>query len=94
MASSESGVNLIKKKVASLKTELDECQSRAAEAEDQLAEKETIIEKVWSYAIAFKCYKGFHCCNILISSLDDTGFDRMTDLICFKTVEYINLVHM
>ena len=43
---SESGVNLIKKKVATLKSELDDVQSRAAEAEEQLAEKEVIIEKV------------------------------------------------
>lgn len=43
---SDTGVNLIKKKVATLKTELDEAQSRASEAEEQLAEKETIIEKV------------------------------------------------
>ena len=42
----ENGVNLIKKKVAALKTELDECQVRAGEAEEQLQEKETIIEKV------------------------------------------------
>ena len=42
----ESGVCLIKKKVATLKTELDECQIRASEAEDNLSEKETVIEKV------------------------------------------------
>jgi len=46
---SDTGVNLIKKKVATLKTELDEAQSRASEAEEQLAEKETIIEKVRSF---------------------------------------------
>ena len=46
MASSESGVNLIKKKVASLKAELDESQNRAQEAEEQLTQKEQIIEKV------------------------------------------------
>ena len=46
MASSESGVNLIKKKVANLKNELDESQARASDAEEQLREKETIIEKV------------------------------------------------
>lgn len=42
----ENGVNLIKKKVAALKLELDECQVRASEAEEQLTEKESIIEKV------------------------------------------------
>ena len=42
----ENGVNLIKKKVAALKQELDECQVRASEAEEQLTEKESIIEKV------------------------------------------------
>ena len=45
---SESGVNLIKKKVATLKAELDESQNRANEAEEQLTEKESIIEKVWT----------------------------------------------
>ena len=62
----ESGVCLIKKKVASLKSELDECQVRASEAEETLADKETIIEKVhFDYFllmpyISFSCF--FHFC--------------------------------
>ena len=43
---SETGVNLIKKKVATLKTELDESQNRANEAEEQLTHQQEIIEKV------------------------------------------------
>ena len=43
---SDSGVALIKKKVQTLKNELDDSQSRAADAEDQLREKEIVVEKV------------------------------------------------
>jgi peptidoglycan hydrolase CwlO-like protein len=55
MTQAESGVALIKKKVQSLKNELDECQCRATEAEEQLVEKETLIEKV-CVQICFYCF--------------------------------------
>ena len=56
---SESGVNLIKKKVQSLKNELDESQTRANEAEEQLVEKESTIEKVWILILEIPCLQCF-----------------------------------
>ena len=80
MASSESGVNLIKKKVATLKSELDDCQNRANEAEEQLAEKETIIEKVLPLLLLF----------LFISSMSMIFFARpfvMCQLFCLSANE-------
>ena len=81
----ESGVCLIKKKVATLKTELDECQIRASEAEDNLSEKETVIEKVnCNYKLNLKY------CLLLCISINCAVF-----LFCMYAVwrHYSNLMY-